>query len=340
MKERNYSFDLMRVIACLMIIGMHAPMPSEHANPLFLNASGYFTAPGLCLFFVISGALLLQIKTDTFSFLKKRLGKVVMPTLCFTLFYLVLNSVNGGDVYWAKSICSIPFAPQGHGVLWFMYTLIGLYLVSPIISRWLDKASKREEEFYLSLWAITMCYPILKLVLEVNESNTGILYYFSGYLGYFVLGHYLNKYPEPITFKRMILPVALAVAAPVACKLLHLEVDFYSIFWYLSIFVTILTVAIYVVISKYGQKLIGGGRFRSFVVLTSNLSFGIYLIHIAVMRSFLWKLNCIINIENYILQWAVIVVLTFALSWMSAYLISLLPFGDYIIGYKRKKVRG
>ena len=339
MKERNYSFDLMRVLACLMIISMHAPMLSENANPLFLNASGYFTAPGLCLFFVISGALLLPIKTDTFSFLKKRLCKVVMPTLCFTLLYLMLGAANGTEVNWAKSICSIPFSPQGHGVLWFMYTLIGLYLVSPIISRGLDKASKREEEFYLTLWVITMCYPLLKLVLEVNESNTGILYYFSGYLGYFVLGHYLNKYPETLTLRRLILPVALAVAVPVACKLLHLEVDFYSLFWYLSIFVTILTVAIYVVISKYAQKLIGGSRFRSFIVLTSNLSFGIYLIHIAVMRSFLWKLDCIIIIDNYILQWAVIVMLTFAISWCIAYAMSLLPFGDYIIGFKRQRQR-
>lgn len=111
MKERNYNYDIMRIIACIMIICMHAPMPSEHANPLFLNASGYFTAPGLCLFFVISGALLLPIKTDTFSFLKKRLGKVVMPTLCFTVLYLLLGAASGTDVNWMKSICSIPFSP-------------------------------------------------------------------------------------------------------------------------------------------------------------------------------------------------------------------------------------
>lgn len=336
MKERNYSFDLMRVVACIMILCMHAPMPSENANPLFLNACGYFTAPGLCLFFVISGALLLPVKTDTFTFLKKRLGKVVMPTICFTFLYLLLNSINGGDVDWIRSISSIPFSAQGHGVLWFMYTLIGLYLVSPIISRWLDKASKREEEFYLGLWAITLCYPLLKLVLDINESNTGVLYYFSGYLGYFVLGHYLNKYPESITLEKLLLPVFIAVAAPVVCKLLRFEVDFYSLFWYLSIFVVILTVSIYVTISKYGQKLVGGGRFRSFIVLTSNFSFGIYLIHIAVMRSFLWKLNCITNINNYILQWAVVVALTFIISWCVAFVISLLPMGDYIIGYRKR----
>lgn len=338
MKERNYNFDLMRIVACLMIICMHAPMPSEHANPLFLNTSGYFTAPGLCLFFIISGALLLPVKTDTFTFLKKRLGKVVLPTVSFTFLYLILNAINDQDVNWVRSIFSMPFSPQGHGVLWFMYTLIGLYLVSPIISRWLDKSSKREEEFYLGLWAITMCYPLLKLLLDINESNTGVLYYFSGYIGYFVLGHYLNKYHESITLKKLILPVFIAVAAPVACKLMHIEVDFYSVFWYLSIFVAILTVAIFVLISKYGQKLIfWGGKVINAIVLTSNLSFGIYLIHIAIMRSFLWKQEWIININNYILQWAVIVVLTFALSWMAAYLISLLPFGDYIVGYRKRQ---
>lgn len=139
MKQRNYSYDLMRVIACLMIIAMHAPMPSERANSLFLNVVGYFTAPGLCLFFVLSGALLLPIKLDTFTFIKKRLVKVVAPTICFSLLYLGLKFMCGNDIDWFKAICSIPFSAQGHGVMWFMYTLIGLYLLSPILSGWLKK---------------------------------------------------------------------------------------------------------------------------------------------------------------------------------------------------------
>lgn len=337
MKERNYTFDIMRVLACVMIICMHAPMPSIKVNGLILSSISYFTAPGLCLFFVISGALLLPMKTNTRTFLTKRLGKVVMPTLCFTFFYLILNAFNGRDVDWVRSICSIPFSAHGHGVLWFMYTLIGLYLVSPIISRWLEKASKREEEFYLSLWAITLCYPILKLLLDINESETGILFYFTGYIGYFILGHYLNKYFESIKLNKLTFPVVMAVAVPVAFKLIQIKVDFYSLFWYLSIFVAILTVAIYLVVSKYGIKLIGRGIFMNSIVLTSNLSFGIYLIHIAIMRSFLWKQEWVININNYILQWVTVVGLTFVISWLFAYVISIFPFGDYVIGYKRMR---
>lgn len=334
MKERNYNYDIMRVLACIMIICMHAPMPNLNANGIILSIISYFTAPGLCLFFVISGSLLLPIKTDTTTFLKKRLGKVIMPTLVFTILYIILNCINGEQQNILRTICSIPFSAQGHGVLWFMYTLIGLYLVAPIISKWLDSASKREVELYLLLWVITLCFPILKLFVGINEGNTGVLYYFSGYIGYFILGYYLKKYPESISLKKLIIPDIIAIIAPIAFKVMHIEIDFYSMFWYLSIFVALLCTTIYVLISKIKIKKRGG-----IVELISNLSFGIYLIHIAVMRFFIWELDFIININNYILQWITVVGLTFIISCSIAYVISLLPFGDYIIGYKKQNIK-
>ncbi len=336
MKERNLSYDVMRVVACLMIIAMHAPMPFSGESSLFLKVLGYFTAPGLCLFFVLSGALLLPTKLDTFTFLKKRLSKVICPTLCFTLLYLVLNFIDGAQVDWLRTICSIPFSPQGHGVLWFMYTLIGLYLVSPILSRWLERASKREVEFYLILWSITLCYPILEMVLSVNTKVEGILYYFTGYIGYFVLGFYLKRYPDSLPIKSLLLPVFIAVGAPVFCKFANVEVDFYRLFWYLSIFVAVFVVFLYKVLQHLCGKISFSSVWRGGILLTSNLSFGIYLIHIAIMRNFLWKLEWIQSISNYYIQWAVIVVLTFALSWIVSYILYNLPFGRYIIGSNKK----
>lgn len=333
MKERNYNYDIMRVLACIMIICMHAPMPNLNANGIILSTISYFTAPGLCLFFVISGSLLLPIKTDTTTFLKKRLGKVIMPTLVFTILYIILNCINGEQQNILRTICSIPFSAQGHGVLWFMYTLIGLYLVAPIISKWLDSASKREVELYLLLWVITLCYPILKLFVGINEGNTGVLYYFSGYIGYFVLGYYLRKYPNAVTLKKLIIPDIIAIVTPIALKILSIEVDFYSMFWYLSIFVALLCTTIYVLINKVKIK---SEKIICAFQLISNLSFGIYLIHIAVMRFFIWELDFIININNYILQWIMVVGMTFIISCSIAYVISLLPFGDYIIGYKKQ----
>lgn len=253
---------------------------------------------------------------------------------------MVLGFLNGAQSNWLQKICSIPFSNQGHGILWFMYTLIGLYLISPILSRWLEQVSKHELEFYLMLWGVTLCFPLLSMFVETNLSNTGMLFYISGYVGYFVLGHYLSKYPDALSLKVMAVPTMIAIATPVAFKALHIEVDFYSVFWYLSIFVAILTVAMFKIFTMKSIKLEKGTVAERIITTTSGLSFGIYLIHIAIMCSFLWKQEWIININNYILQWAVIVLLTFILSWMAAYMISLLPFGDWIVGFKRKKVSG
>ena len=80
-----------------------------------------------------------------------------------------------------------------------------------------------------------------------------------------------------------------------------------------------------------------GGFLQRMINITSSLSFGIYLVHIAIMRNLLWKMDFIINIQNYYFQWLAIVCLTFLGSWGVCYCISLLPFGGFIIGFKQKR---
>lgn len=74
---------------------------------------------------------------------------------------------------------------------------------------------------------------------------------------------------------------------------------------------------------------------QRFITHTSNLSFGIYLCHIAIMRHLIWRLPCIQSISNYLLQYLAIVALTAALSFLTAYLISRLPLSPYLIGYQQ-----
>lgn len=66
---------------------------------------------------MVSGALLLPVETDTKTFLKKRLAKIVVPTLVWTIVYWGYNVVTKGDEHWIQTIASIPFSPQGHGVM-------------------------------------------------------------------------------------------------------------------------------------------------------------------------------------------------------------------------------
>lgn len=76
--KRLLYLDIIRLIACLMVIVMHAPMPGVAAEThgAFLVQSSYLTAPCVPLFFMVSGALLLPCKEGggAGKYLKNRIG--------------------------------------------------------------------------------------------------------------------------------------------------------------------------------------------------------------------------------------------------------------------------
>lgn len=330
--QRDINLDIIRIVACLMVVTMHAPMPNENAIGIFNAALSYYNAPCIGLFFMVSGALLLPIKGDGIDFLKRRFTKIAGPTIFWSIFYIACRYFfDGTSEGIAKSILSIPFSPQGHGVMWFMYTLAGLYLIAPIISAWLERASKKEIEIYLSIWILTTCYPLLKLFVTTQTGETSILYYLSGFAGYFLLGYYLKKYPKAISYTILLPAIIIAICAPIVCKILHFEVNMYDMFWYLSIFVVAMAIGWFCLINNKVQAYNGRN-----IPLVSNLSFGIYLTHIFVMRYILWELDIIQNINSYIIQTIIVIIATFIGSLILCYAIARLPFAQYIIGYKIK----
>lgn len=55
------------------------------------------------------------------------------------------------------------------------------------------------------------------------------------------------------------------------------------------------------------------------------------------MRYMIWKWTWIQNMDNYIGQTLLIVVLTFSLSVLGCYLLGWMPWAAYLIGYKQRK---
>lgn len=337
--QRNLSFDVVRTLACLMVVLMHSPMPGSDAGGLVLSGISLLCAPCIGLFFMVSGALLLPVEAGTGAFLRRRLGKVVAPTLFWTFFYLAVGGLGGGlsAADFVHAVCSLPFSPQGHGVLWFMYVLVGLYLLAPVVSPWLRQASRRELHFFLSLWGVTLLHPLLQTVVTVSQGTTGPLYYFAGYVGYFVLGYYLHRFRPMLAPWLLALLLAFPLACAAACKLGQVQVDFYSVFWYLSAFVAMMCVAWFQGIGQYMQGLKLPVRLEKLLVDFSNCSFGIYLVHIFIMRNVLWKSDFIQQIGGGKTQIALIFLLTVTLSYAAVHAVSYMPWAGYVTGYGRRR---
>lgn len=342
MKNRIFFYDLVRFVACIMVVVMHAPMPSKNIVGVFTWGITYFTMPCIGLFFTVSGALLLPVScfnNNSITFVKRRIKKFVVPVFIWSVIYLLVQGVFfTGDINnIMRSLCSIPFRRQ-EGVLWFMYTLVGLYLIAPVISPWLEQASKRTIQVYLGIWGISLLYPYLQPFVEIEESAYGICYYTSGFVGYFVLGYYLRRYGLDLSLKCSLGGWLIMQMIPVFFKIFidDKELCFGDTFWYLSVDSPILVVLWWNILKRMAGYMEHNDRLKKSCIIFSDMSFGIYLSHILIMRYGLWHIQEIVCINNYIIQTIVIIVLTLLASFFFCYVISLSPIGKYVICYNRR----
>lgn len=326
MNNRIIYLDVIRIVAILLVVACHCFGNVLDVSPKLISLLTYIEMPCIGLFLAISGALVLPVKQSTGSFLKKRLKKIVIPTFFWSLTYLILsNNLTIGNL-----VLGI-FHPVGSGILWFVYTIIGLYLVSPIISPWLEKVSQKVLLVYLFIWAITLCFPIIDNWINTDKSYAGWAYYLSGYIGYYILGFYLRKYDIKLKLAALLYFALLCIM--IVFKIKFTQIELYSESWYLSIFGAS-GVLFYWAFLKYITDKYIPCRLNAYLVVISNLVFGIYFIHIGLVKYITSEIY--IGGFSYLSIYLVRVVITFFGALLVSWLISLLPISNYLIGFRNK----
>ena len=169
--NRVVFLDWLRVIACLMVMVVHSSecmysndysfsFPSELGRWSVCLING-FVRPAVPLFLIASAYLLIPLHTDTKTFFRKRFVRVVIPFVVWLSMYAVLPGFWGEftteEVRSNLADIFINFIPRASH-LWFVYMLLGIYLIMPVISPWLERVSRREEEVFLGIWLFTALF--------------------------------------------------------------------------------------------------------------------------------------------------------------------------------------
>ena len=217
--KRIAFLDYVRVFACFLVMLVHASenfygaagstdmvgpqsFLQNEADRLWVSVYDGFSRMSVPLFMIVSAYLLAPMKKgqSCWQFYRKRFLRIMPPFIFFMVLYSTLpmlwGQIDGEQSMNDLSRIWLNF-PMLAGHFWFMYPLIGLYLFIPVISPWLEKVSAKEERFFIGLFLVSTCIPFLNRWFgEVwgqcfwNEYH--MLWYFSGYLGYLVLAHYIR----------------------------------------------------------------------------------------------------------------------------------------------------
>jgi surface polysaccharide O-acyltransferase-like enzyme len=289
--NRYIWIDYIRVFATFCVVLLHVAAPlllkyNELPELPWMTANLYNSSVRMCvpLFFMISGCLLLEKNEPVNTFFRKRINKVLIPLLTWSIFYTFLKAHDEDSPISLHSFYSIVFAPA-YDHLWFLYAIIGVYLFVPILRIIVNQSNNKILYYYVALWFFAAS------IVPAGEKITGLknwidLRSISGFAGYLVLGLLLSKIK---TTKGMLaasgilyFTCVVITATGTTFLVIHNGGKFSDYFYdYLSPNVVILSAATFMLLKHYAVKIDerAGHRFTSMIHSISSASFGIYLIH-------------------------------------------------------------
>ena len=229
-RKYEYWVDYLRVFACLMVFVVHSSEPFYLGGEgsLVLTSTDAFWAALMdslvraCvpIFLVASSYVQFPIHYSTGEFFRRRAVRILVPLLVWSIVYAL---VWGEPVQNLKDLVFNFNGAAGH--LWFVYMLLGLYLIMPLLSPWARKVGKKELLCYIGLWLFTTTIPLIRVALspglvtttgpggmvrqalvplwgEASWNSNGTFYYVSGLAGYLLVGLYFKKFVGELSWKR------------------------------------------------------------------------------------------------------------------------------------------
>ncbi|MGM9607398.1 MAG: acyltransferase [Oscillospiraceae bacterium] len=332
--------DLLRILATIAVVVLHIS-----AGWLDQTTVGSTSWTVMCtydalvrwcvpMFVMLSGAFLLDPKKSVNLrdiFFKYILRILVALLVWGTLYALVDYGHSGWHFTWAgiKSALNHVLWADTHYHLWFLYMMIGLYLVTPILRAFVRGASRGTFHwFFLLAFVFCSLLPTLqalfpnRMALPLAWSNRLNVQLVLGYVGYYVAGYYLKNYTlgRIAEFSIYILGILGAVATVWGTTALSGHTGTFNsvLFEYRAPNVVFMAIAVFVLF-RYVLGVSEERSRRQRLGGMARITFGIFLVHdffIILLRHFdisTLSFNPIISIP--VLS-AAVFLCSFAVSWL------------------------
>lgn len=214
MQKRENGLDLIRIIAALFVVAVHVCTVQRKIvtssevidfNYHFFSLMRHWAQSAVTVFLMLSGAFVIKGKStrDYRAFYKKSWGKLVVPTIFFSIFYLffewfvyykvgVYGSFMEEGVALKSFILQVGLTLQGLPAehMWYMYALIGLYILAPMVAYAKDMMGEKD----FKTFAIVMCvWGVIDALTQPPILNWGIGY-IARLLGIFMMGYVVHEW--------------------------------------------------------------------------------------------------------------------------------------------------
>lgn len=317
MMKRVAFLDWLRVVACFMVMAIHACEPfylggkapdvtfvASRWDALWITITECICRVCVPLFVITSSYLLFPLRSSTGEFFRRRLVRIVVP---FAVWAAVYVAYAGGS--WGRMLFNFP--DEG-GHLWFVPMILGLYLAMPLLTPWAERVGRRELCGWIGAWLLTTLFPFIRLAWsslfgepsfgavpylwgECPWNAFGTFHYVSGFIGYVLIGLWFRRFAPEMGWRRTLqlaAPLWLAGIAIIGLPFYLRIPEFpYSAPYsaavaleasieYNSIGVALATIAVFMVFRRLDFR---GAVYERVVRPLSEASYGMYLAHMLIL---------------------------------------------------------
>lgn len=254
---RQGSLDILRIIACLMVVAIHtyAPVLNEGYQPTLrwweANLINSFSRWAVPVFVMISGCFVLGAEG---FMLGKRLLRLAVPLLFWSAIYLAVDHWFLQPISW-QDIGEKMFSGEPHYHLYFLFAMLGLTVVTPLL-RWFLARTLMPHQIILLL----LLYALALLHKYQYEPNA--VTFFIRFLPFYLLGYMLRDVRINL--------LLLAVGFVLSC----ISVAIFQEYAYLSPLCILSSVCAFLFARQTNLK-----KHWRYLRPLSDATLGIYLIH-------------------------------------------------------------
>lgn len=288
---------------------------------------------------MISGALMLN---KNYQFSTKKLINHIIRMIIFFIFwstiYCIIFNIVGKIFIKHESINLIKVIGsliKGYYHLWFIYLIIGLYLIVPLLRLWVKDENKKYVEYFIIL-SIIFTY-IIPQTINIGSNYSSLfgylnniinnylqLKYIGGFTAYFILGWYIHNYD--VKNKKIIyfLGFICLFISIIGTYILSISTGKSIEIMYGNLTVNVLfqSIAIFIFIKdKFINKNKGNNKIIESI---SKHSLGIYAIH-ALIITIMYKIFKKTNIDLAIINIPVTFIVSFIFAYLSSVILSKIP---------------
>lgn len=203
-EERLISLDILRILATFAVIILHVAASGwdkfsvDSLSWQMINIYDGSVRWAVPIFVMISGCFFLNERKELS--LKKLYGKYILRLITAFLFWSMLYAVcyilvNRNGLNSHAVLVFLKQTIEGHYHLWFIYMMIGLYMITPFLRK-IVQSQILMRYFLLLAYIFAIMAPFIAAFPGLNYSAVLIgktyMYFVIGYPIYYMMGYYLH----------------------------------------------------------------------------------------------------------------------------------------------------